>query len=83
MDKKEKTIIGAPIWPLKVGLRAKILERGGGALDTSPIAAITEEGYYSVKFETQNTQYTLLIDHDLEKDDNVDMKYYRSLMEVS
>ncbi|MBO4356051.1 MAG: hypothetical protein J5850_04275 [Clostridia bacterium] len=83
MDKKEKTIIGAAIWPLKVGLRAKILMKGGGALDTSPVVAISEEGYFSVKFETENTQYTLLIDHDLDKDDNVDMKYYRSLMEVS
>ncbi len=82
MDKKEITIVGALIWPLKVGSRAKILERDG-ARDTSPVIAIGEEGFFSVKFETENTMYTLLIDHDLDRDDNPDMRYYRSLMEVS
>ncbi|MBO4220409.1 MAG: hypothetical protein J5933_05755 [Clostridia bacterium] len=82
MDKKEITITGVPIRPLKVGARAKILERGG-ARDTSPVVAITEEGYFSIRFETANTLYTLLIDHDLENEDNPDLRYFRSLLEVS
>ncbi len=80
--KKELTIKGVLLQPIKEGERAKILERGG-CRDTSPVVEITEEGYYRVCFETEYTMYTLLIDHDMLEKDRARIAEYKKLLEVS
>ena len=80
--KKELTIKGVLLQPIKEGERAKILERDGYR-DTSPVVAITSEGYYRICFETEYSVYTLLIDHDMLKNDRKRIAEYKKLLEVS
>ncbi len=80
--KKELTIKGVLLKPIKKGERAKILERIG-CRDTSPVVEITKEGYDCVCFETAYSVYTLLIDHDMLKKDRSRIAEYKKLLEVS
>ena len=82
IHKKELTIKGVLLQPIREGERAKILEREGYR-DTSPVVEITKTTYDRVCFETEYSVYTLLIDHDMLKNDRARIAEYKKLLEVS
>lgn len=60
-EKKSTTLRGILMRPLLVGGRAVIFHCGQ-MIRTSPIVAIHDSSAKQVRFETMNTNYTLLMD---------------------
>jgi len=57
--KKEITITGSAINPIKVGEQALIAESDGSTRKTSVVVNVEEISDTEVRFETQNSIYTL------------------------
>lgn len=60
MYKKELSITGTPVGKISPGERALILENGCARLTTA-VVAVEELSPFELRFETQNTFYTLHI----------------------
>lgn len=59
-DKKSAFLSGILMHPLLVGARALILN-GGKVIRTSPVVAIHDSSAEMIRFETMNTNYTLVM----------------------
>lgn len=57
--KKEITITGSAVNPIKVGEQALIAESDGSTRKTSVVVHVEEISDTEVRFETQNSIYTL------------------------
>ena len=59
LTKKEITITGSAVNPIKVGEAALIAESDGSTRRTSVVMSVEEISDTEVRFETRNTFYTL------------------------
>lgn len=59
LTKKEITITGSAVSPITVGEAALIAESDGSTRRTTVVLSVEEISDTEVKFETQNTLYTL------------------------
>ena len=58
-NKKEITITGSAVNPIKVGEAALIAESDGSTRRTSVVVSVENKSDAEVRFETQNSIYTL------------------------
>ena len=58
-NKKEITITGSAVNPIKVGEAALIAESDGSTRRTSVVVSVVNNSDAEVRFETQNSIYTL------------------------
>ncbi len=80
--KKEIKTTGTLLRPIRVGQSAKVLE-GEMLRETSLVVSIISLEESVVRFETENTLYTIIIDHEESARKRELIRYCHQLLEVS